>query len=79
LKRPRITLYGSHRCPTCRQARAYLRDRRVAFQDLDVETNARAAKALARLGCRSVPVILVGDERVDGFDRRRLDRLLDPH
>ena len=73
---PRITLYSSRQCPACRQARDYLRQRGLQFQELDVSKNLRAQKALARLGSRSVPVILIGDTRVDGFDRKRLDRVL---
>jgi alkyl hydroperoxide reductase subunit F len=74
---PRITLYSTRQCPACRQARAYLQQLGLTFQELDVGSNLRAQKALARLGTRSVPVILIGDSRVDGFDRRRLASLLD--
>ena len=74
---PRITLYGTRQCPACRQARSYLQQRKLAFQELDVSINLRAQKALARLGAKGVPVIMIGDDRVDGFDRKRLDRLLD--
>ena len=28
------------------------------------------------LGARGVPVIMIGDTRIDGFDRRRLDAAL---
>ena len=73
---PRITLYGTRQCPACRQARSYLQQHQLAFQELDVSTNLRAQKALARLGAKSVPVIMIGDARVDGFDRKQLDRLL---
>lgn len=73
---PRITLYSIRQCPACRQARVYLTQRGLAFQELDVSTSLRAQKALARLGTRSVPVILIGDARVEGFDRRRLESLL---
>ena len=73
---PRITLYSTSKCPACRQARAYLKQRGLTFQELDVSTNLRAQKALSRFGTRSVPVILIGDARVEGFDLRRLESLL---
>jgi glutaredoxin len=75
---PRITLYGTSDCPHCRQAKQYLERRGLKFQVLDVRRNARAQKAFARLDARSVPVILVGETRIDGFDKRRLDALLRP-
>lgn len=74
---PRITLYSTRNCPHCRQAKQYLKTKGLRFQEFDVQHNARAQKAFARLGARAVPVIMVGDTRVDGFDRQRLDQLLD--
>lgn len=50
---PRITLYGTRQCPACRQARSYLQRCKLAFQELDVSTNLRAQKALARLGAKA--------------------------
>ena len=70
---PRITLYSTRKCPHCHQARQYLQHKGVRFQEFDVQQNARAQKAFARLGARAVPVIMIGDTRIDGFDRRRLD------
>lgn len=73
---PRITLYTTRNCPHCRRAKHYLEQRGLRFQEFDVQTNVRAQKAFARLGARGVPVIVVGDTRIDGFDRRRLDAAL---
>ena len=73
---PRITLYSSPRCAHCRQARQYLERSGLRFQEFDVQGNPRAQKAFAKLGARGVPVILVGDTRIDGFDKRRLDQAL---
>lgn len=63
-------------CPHCRQAKHYLQRMGLRFQEFDVQNNSRAQKAFARLGARGVPVIIVGETRIDGFDRKRLDGLL---
>ena len=76
MKTIRITLYSTHSCPYCRQARQYLEDKGLRFQELDIQQNIRAQRMLARIGARAVPVIMIGDARVDGFDRKRLDSLL---
>jgi len=76
MKKIRITLYSTRNCPYCRQARQYLQSKGMRFQELDIQKNIRAQKTLAGLGARAVPVIMVGDTRVDGFDRKRLDDLL---
>ncbi len=48
----------------------------MRFQELDVQHNIRAQRMLSKMGARSIPVIMIGDTRVDGFDRNRLDGLL---
>jgi glutaredoxin len=71
----RIVLYSTTNCPHCRRARAFLQREGIAFRDMDVGSNARARKALERLGARGVPVLLIGDTRLDGFDEKRFWRL----
>ena len=74
--KPRITVYTTRHCAHCRQAKQFLQRRGLAFQEWDIEQNARAQKAFARLGAPGVPVIMIGDTRIDGFDRHRLDAAL---
>jgi len=49
----------------------------VPFQDVDVAADPEARQELVRLtGAMAVPVIVVGDQVVRGFDRARLKALL---
>jgi len=49
----------------------------VPFESKNVAEDPTAgAELLARTGRASVPVIIVGDEVVVGFDRGKLERLL---
>jgi hypothetical protein len=49
----------------------------VAFRDVDVAADADARAELVRLtGQMAIPVIVVGDEVVRGFDKPRLKALL---
>ena len=76
MKTPRITLYSTRDCPHCRHAKQYLQQKGMHFQELDVQQNARAHKMFARLGARGVPVIMIGDTRIDGFNRELIDDTL---
>lgn len=76
MKTIRITLYSTRNCPYCRQAKQYLQRKGVRFQEFDIQRNICAQRTLARMGARAVPVIMIGDTRVDGFDQKRLDGLL---
>lgn len=74
----RITLYTTRNCANCRKAKHYLQQRGLRFQELDLNHSPRAQKEFARLGGRGVPLIMVGETRIDGFDRRLLDAALKP-
>lgn len=73
---PRITLYSTRRCPHCRQAKQWLQEQGLRFQEFDIERNARASREFQRLGARGVPVLVINGKRLDGFDPKRLRRLL---
>jgi len=75
-KTPRVTLYSAPGCPHCRQAGEFLRKHGVAFQELNVRASPKALKQLERLGTRGVPVILVGEKRLDGFNGPKLKQML---
>lgn len=49
----------------------------MAFRDVNVAADAQAREDLVRLtGQMAIPVIVVGDEVVRGFDKARLKTLL---
>lgn len=73
---PPITVYTADRCAHCRAAKAFLARHRLGFREANVSRDRQARSELERLGARGVPVVLVGGRRLDGFDPRRLRRLL---
>ena len=73
---PRIRLYTAPGCGHCRQLKAHLQRLKLSFLELDISRNRRAHNDWQRLGARGVPVLLVGDKRLDGYDPKRLDKLL---
>jgi glutaredoxin len=72
----RVRIYTTSWCGYCRKAKAQLAARRVPFDEIDVETSDSGQREFASLGGRGVPVILVGGQRMDGFDAGRLDAML---
>lgn len=61
----------------CRTAKEFLSQKGVTFEDVNVLADADAREELVRrTGRMAVPVILVDDEVVVGFDRARLSALL---
>lgn len=73
-----ITIYTTPTCGYCRIAKDYLHQRGIQFTEYDVSVDRAAADEMVRKsGQMGVPVIVVDNEIVVGFDRARLDRLLD--
>lgn len=71
-----VTLYTTRSCGYCKRTREYLRRRGIPFIDHDVETSATGRDGYRRLNGRGVPIILVGNQRLDGFDEQRLAQML---
>jgi glutaredoxin len=71
-----VTLYSTVSCGYCKMARAYLTRRGVRFTERDVEQSDAAKADYRKLGARGVPVILVGSQRMDGYDEARLAAML---
>ncbi len=72
----KVTVYSTKNCPYCRMAKAFLDKHGVPYESIDVGENTDAAKKMIDLsGQRGVPVILVDDEVIIGFDSQRLNEL----
>ena len=72
----KVTVYTSNTCPYCTMAKDYLKDRELAFEEKNVQTDKEARQELMAMGYTGVPVICVDDEQIVGFDKARLDELL---
>ena len=70
-----ITLYMTSWCPHCKRARAYFHQRGLAFTEIDVEDSEAGRKEYLALGGGGVPIILVGDKVMRGFNPQAFERL----
>jgi glutaredoxin 3 len=72
-----VTIYTTPTCGYCRHAKEFLRQRGIQFTECDVSVDRAGAEEMVRKsGQMSVPVIVIDDEVVVGFDRARLEQLL---
>ncbi|MDI6800019.1 MAG: Uxx-star family glutaredoxin-like (seleno)protein [Actinomycetota bacterium] len=73
----KVKVYSTPTCPYCVQVKEYLKTRGIEFEDFGVASDADArSEMVEKSGQMGVPVIVVGDEIVVGFDRSRLDTLI---
>ena len=79
---PKVTIYTTPYCPYCHAAKALLKQKGVAFDEIDVQDAATRQQMMLRAnGRRTVPQIFIGDTHVGGSDDiHELDRRgqLDP-
>jgi len=69
LSEPPITVYSASWCPYCQRAKTLLRERGLAFTEIDVDEDPdRRAQMIARSGRRTIPQIFVGDRHIGGCD-----------
>ena len=77
-------MYTTQYCPYCVRAKALLRHKGVAFEEIDVsDDEALRERMIEASGRRTVPQIFINDAPIGGFEELRaledegaLDRLL---
>ena len=71
-----ITIYSTPTCHFCHMAKEFLTQNNVAYTDIDVSADPdKRAEMIDKSGQMGVPVIVIGDEVIVGFDRNRLATL----
>lgn len=72
-----VKIYTSKTCTYCNQAKEFMKENNIEFEELDVGSNPDARNQLISMGYRGVPVIVVDGEEIQGFDRQRLMEVFD--
>ncbi len=70
-----VVMYSAAWCGVCKKARRYFVDSGIPFSEFDVETSQQGREDFERLGGRGVPIILVDDTRMNGFNAARFAQL----
>lgn len=72
----RVRVYSTLICPYCIRAKLLLKQRGIAFEEIDVTGDPEARRWLRETtGRKTVPQIFIDDEPIGGFEElRTLDR-----
>ncbi len=74
---PRIVVFSTPNCGWCRKLKNYLREKGFRFKDVDVSKDQKAAQDVVRkTGQMGVPVTLINNRPIVGFNKNEIDRLL---
>ena len=73
----KVIVYSTPTCPYCKRIKDYLTQKGVSFSDYNVaEDREKAKEMIDKSKQMGVPVIVVGDDVVVGFNQAKLDSLL---
>lgn len=72
-----VTIYTTPSCHFCQMSKEFFKANGVAYTEIDVAADAaKRAEMVDKSGQMGVPVIMIGEDMVIGFDKRRLSELL---
>lgn len=74
---PKVIMFSTPTCSFCNTAKRYFREKNIRFKDVDVSRDEKAALDMKRkTGQTGVPVILINNRPVVGFDKSKINRML---
>ncbi|GAA0866594.1 glutaredoxin 3 [uncultured Clostridium sp.] len=72
----KVEVFSSNTCKNCVDLKNYLKANNIEYIEYNISKDQEARKNLIQLGYMSVPLTLIDGEHVLGFDRIRIDQLL---
>ncbi len=73
----KVEIFSTPFCAYCKMAKEYFKQHNVPYTEYDVSKDvARQQEMLAKTHQYGVPVIIINDKIVLGFDRPKIDKLL---
>jgi glutaredoxin-like YruB-family protein len=74
---PKVIMFTTPTCSFCNSAKRYLREKNIRFTEVDVSRDFSAARDLQRrTGQTGVPVIMINNRPIVGFDRPKINQML---
>ena len=74
---PKVIMFTTPTCSYCTIAKRYFREKNVRFKEVDVSRDQKAAQDMQRkAGTTGVPVILINNRPIVGFDKPKINRML---
>ncbi|MDJ0781558.1 MAG: glutaredoxin family protein [Desulfosarcinaceae bacterium] len=71
-----VAIFTTDTCTYCAAAKQFLAEKRVPFTEFNLDQSVKARQVFGMLNGRGVPLIIVGQQRLVGFDPGLLQRVL---
>jgi glutaredoxin-like YruB-family protein len=74
---PRVIVFSTPTCSWCRAVKQHLKKHQIKFKEIDITRDENAVRDMVRrTGQRGVPVTLINNRPVVGFNKTEINRLL---
>ncbi|MFT5219862.1 MAG: glutaredoxin [Gammaproteobacteria bacterium] len=70
-----VVMYSTSWCGYCKKAVRHFKKNKIQFTEHDIEKSKKAAAEYRKLKGRGVPVILIGKQRMNGFEAGAFDKI----
>ena len=72
-----VKVYSTKFCPYCKMAKEFLKDRKIPFEEINVQEDPEAARhMIEKSGQVGVPVIEIDGQMIIGFNTEQIKKLL---
>ena len=75
---PQVTLYATEWCGYCAATRKLFEQKGIVYTELDIEKTTAGYDGFKKLGGSGVPVIVIDDKVIHGYDERAIHKNLKP-
>ena len=74
----KVKVYSTPFCPWCHRLKDYLKSKKIAFEDIDVSKDQKAAEHMVEMsGEMGVPQTEINGKIIVGFDKAAIDAELE--
>jgi glutaredoxin len=73
---PDVLMLGAAWCPACKDATRFFVKNNINYCEYDMEKNAIGAKLFQEVNGRGVPILFIGEHRIQGFNAATVNRAL---
>lgn len=72
----KVEIYTSDTCMQCKKTKEYFQDNNIEFIEYNISSNQEYKHQLIKKGYLSVPVIMIDNQDILGFDLKRIKQLV---
>jgi len=71
----KVIMYSAEWCGVCRKAKRYFKKKGIRYKEYDIDKSKEARRKYDKLNARGVPVIFIGNIRLNGFSSSHFEKI----